>query len=318
VSEALRVITEERFELAESPRWNQSRPRLTFVDLLAGRLLEHDWEGTETTPVRVRDFAHPVGVIAETPTGLVAGVGSTLVSIKESGSSEELIDLGYGDLLRTNDGACDPQGRLVFGLMAYDATPGAGLLARLEWCDDRWTTRPLLPHTTVSNGVAWSPDGSTMYHVDSATREIRAYGYGEALGDPRTIASIDAADGEPDGICVDARGHIWVAIWDGGEVRRYDSDGELCDRIPVPARRPTAVCLGGHDLRTLFITSATYGLADPTSSDGAVFAVRVETAGILSTQWVDPEHATGLEPQDRLRPEETLRPRQDSNLGPAD
>lgn len=259
-----------------------------FVDLLAGRVHEHDWGGAETSRTRVHEFAQPVGVIAETPTGLIAGVGSTLVSIKEGHSSEELIDLGHGDRLRTNDGACDPQGRLVFGLMAHDATPGAGLLVRLEWCDNRWTTRPLLQHTTISNGLAWSPDGTTMYHVDSATREIRAYSYGETIGDRETLARIDAGGGEPDGICVDARGHICVALWDGGEVRRYDTDGELCGRIPVPARRPTAVCLGGHDLRTLFITSATYGLADPTSDDGALFAVRVDTAGLSPVQWIEP------------------------------
>jgi sugar lactone lactonase YvrE len=288
VSEAVRVISEERFELAESPRWNPARHTLMFVDLLAGRLHEHDYRVAETTRVRVHEFGQAVGVFAETPTGLVAGVGSTLVSIDDFGAPEELIDLGQGDRLRTNDGACDPQGRLVFGLMTYDATPGAGLLARLERIDNRWTTRPLLQPTTVSNGVAWSPDGTAMYHVDSATREIRAYSYGETIGDARTLASIDARDGEPDGICVDALGHIWVALWDGGEVRRYGADGELRDRISVPARRPTAVCLGDHDLRTLFITSATYGLSDPTSYDGAIFAVRVDTPGLSPVPWIEP------------------------------
>jgi sugar lactone lactonase YvrE len=158
--------------------------------------------------------------------------------------------------VRMNDGGCDPQGRFYCGSMAYDEAPGRGTLYRLD--PDR-SVRVVLDGLTISNGLAWSPNGYTAYHVDSPTQTVRAYAFDADRGrleDGHVVVVIDAADGTPDGLTVDADGNLWVALWDGGAVRHYSASGELLDVVAVPARRVTACTLGGVDLDTLFITTS--------------------------------------------------------------
>ena len=124
-----------------------------------------------------------------------------------------------------NDGACDPQGRFWAGTMAYDESPGAGALYRLE-LDGSCTT--VLTGLTISNGIGWSPDASTMYLNDSGTGCVDAFrfdGPSGAISDRRTLVHIDQPGVAPDGLTVDEEGGIWVALWNGGAVHRYAPDG---------------------------------------------------------------------------------------------
>jgi sugar lactone lactonase YvrE len=162
--------------------------------------------------------------------------------------------------VRMNDGACDPQGRFWAGTMAHDESPGAGVLYRLE-LDGRCTT--VLAGLTISNGIGWSPDGTAMYLSDSGTGTIERFDFDGATGDivgRRVIVEISEPGVAPDGLTVDAEGGIWVALWDGGAVRRYTSEGSLLATVPVPVDRPTSCAFGGPDLTTLFITTARHGL----------------------------------------------------------
>ena len=155
-----------------------------------------------------------------------------------------------------NDGACDPQGRFYCGSMAYDETPGRGGLYRLD-PDGSVTT--VLTDLTISNGLAWSPDGCTAYHVDSVTRTVSSYRFDATDGsfhDRDTAIRVEGGRGMPDGITVDVEGGIWVALWDGGAVHRYSASGELDEIISLPARRVTACTFGGVDLTDLYITTS--------------------------------------------------------------
>jgi sugar lactone lactonase YvrE len=112
-----------------------------------------------------------------------------------------------------NDGACDPQGRFWAGTMAYDESPGAGALYRLE-LDSSCTT--VLTGLTISNGIGWSPDGATMYLADSGTGQVEAFGFDGATGDlsgRRILVRIEQPGVVPDGLTVDQEGGIWVALW---------------------------------------------------------------------------------------------------------
>jgi sugar lactone lactonase YvrE len=154
-----------------------------------------------------------------------------------------------------NDGACDPQGRFWAGTMAYDESPGAGTLYRLE-LDGRCST--VLTGLTISNGIGWSPDGGTMYLSDSGTRLVEAFdfdGVTGAISGRRTLVRIDEPGVAPDGLTVDEDGDIWVAMYGGWAVHRYGPEGSLRATLPMPVAQATSCAFGGDDRRTLFVTT---------------------------------------------------------------
>ena len=199
----------------------------------------------------------PAGV-----TALAAGAGFLLRDA--SGATIELAQPEAGRPgIRMNDGACDPCGRFWAGSMAEDETAGAGALYRLEH-DGRCAK--MLDGLTISDGIGWSPDGTVMYLADSGTRRVDAFDFDRisgAISGRRTLIHIAEQGVTLDGLTVDARGDIWVAIWGGAQVRRYTQQGELVASVPLPVDRPTACAFGGRDLATFFITTARHGLGDP-------------------------------------------------------
>ncbi len=235
----------------------------------------------EVPPVQ---FDRHVGAVAPAAGGgYVLAAASGFVFLDESGDVVELAqpEAGRGHV-RMNDGACDPQGRFWAGTMAYDESPGAGVLYRLE-LDGTCTT--IKDGLTISNGIGWSPDGTVMYLSDSGTATVDAFDFDPVTGDirdPRTIVQIADAGVAPDGLTVDRAGDIWVAAWGGGEVRRYSPGGSLLATITMPVDRPTSCAFGGSEGATLFITTAREGLDETAMARqpdaGRVF--RVEGLGV--------------------------------------
>ena len=120
--------------------------------------------------------------------------------------------------------------------MAFDTSPGAGTLYRL---DPDLSVRPVLTNLSISNGIGWSPSGRLMYHIDSLAGGVDAYDFDERTGLPgerRRLVDTDPAWGLPDGLAVDAEGGIWVAFWDGSAVRRFDRGGALSAVSSCPRR----------------------------------------------------------------------------------
>lgn len=138
----------------------------------------------------------------------------------------------------------------------------------------------------VSNGTGWSPDGSRLYYIDSPTRRVDVFDFdGERASGRREFASIEAGEGFPDGLTVDAEGCVWVALWDGGQVRRYTPDGALDRTIPLPVRRPTACAFGGPDLRDLYVTTARVGLTAPHPLSGSLLVVPGAGQGVAQPEF---------------------------------
>jgi sugar lactone lactonase YvrE len=271
---------EADLELGEGPRWVGGR--LVLVDILSGRLLEAD--GERPGPLRtVLTLEEPLGAVAPVsgrPGTWIAAAGTGIALLSESGSLEWLDrrDSPGSALRRMNDGSCDPAGRFWAGCMTYDAVPGQGALYR---ADADGTVTLMMDGLTIPNGPAFSADGTTMFIADSARGIVLRIPVGAtgALAEPTTI--VDLAEGSPDGMTVDTDGNLWVAIWGCGEVHHYTSDGDLLRRIRVPARQPTAPCLGGPDGRRLFITTASRGLAAPDlEQSGSIFAIDVAAPGV--------------------------------------
>ena len=251
--------------LSEGPRWDGARNELLWVDVLAGRL--HRARPGADGQLRVlQTFQVDRHLGAAAPAaggGYVLAAGPGFLHIDDAGVTRELAqpEAGRTDV-RMNDGACDPQGRFWAGTMAYDEAPGAGSLYRLE-LDGRCTQ--VLTGLTISNGIGWSPGGTTMYLADSGTGDVYAFDFDPATGDlgsRRTVVHISTPNAVPDGLTVDRQGNIWVALWDGGALARYHPDGSLLASIPLPVDRPTSCAFGDTGGGTLFVTTARDGLSE--------------------------------------------------------
>ncbi len=253
------VAKAPRCHHAEGPVWDDAAQRLLWVDLVAGEV--HALDPVRET-VETVALGRDVGIaVPRRDGGLALAVREGFVALDEDGRETALANpLADHPDLRMNDGACDPAGRFWAGSMAYDERPGAGSLYRLD-SDGALTT--MLEHVTISNGLDWDPEGRWMYYVDSATGGVDRFAYDAgtgAIGERRRLIDIPAALGQPDGLTVDSDGCLWVAIWDGWQVRRHGPDGRLLRTVDVSVQRPTSCAFGGAGLDRLFITTSRFGL----------------------------------------------------------
>lgn len=267
------VLAEVGCELAEGPLWHPARGVVMWTDIYAGRVWECALGGV---PRVIATHHEPIGAIALSRAGTLIGFTPTGLWTLD-GEPALLVGNPEADpALRANDGKPDPVGRFVGGTMGYpEPTPHAGTL----WSFDRGTATPLRRGTTISNGLAWTADGATMYHADTPTGQVLAFPYDLAtgqLGAPRVFVEVDPADGQPDGMTIDADGGVWVALWGGGRLHRYAPDGSLTSVVPLPIEHPTCPAFVGADLAVMVVTSATEPFAPGTAPAGAGDVYRLD------------------------------------------
>ncbi|MFB4316073.1 SMP-30/gluconolactonase/LRE family protein [Actinomadura sp. 21ATH] len=255
--------------LGEGPVWDPVAERLLWVDILACEVRAYDPATGADALVR-RTGQHVGAARPRAGGGLVANLRDGVGLYGPDGSFRWLAELPAAGC-RGNDAAVGPDGALYAGTMAYDERPGAGVLRRVR-PDGRVAT--VLDGVTISNGVAWSPDGRLMYYVDTPTGRIDVLDFDPAEGrvsERRPFAEV-AGPGSPDGLTVDAAGRVWVALWGGGRVLRFDPSGKQEATIEFPAAQTTACAFGGPGLRDLYVTSAAVG-TDGAAHAGALFVV---------------------------------------------
>jgi sugar lactone lactonase YvrE len=283
------AATREAFRLAEGPRWDAARARLLWVDILGGAVLEGELDGGRIAVTGRHAFGGTVGAVAAATDGtLLVAARKHLVALRPDGTRTDGPRIvPAGERRRLNDGAPDPAGRFVVGTLSLDGESEREVLVRLE-TDGRLT--PLDGDLGLSNGLAWSADGRTMYSADSLRRTVYVRGYDAAdgaVGDRRVHLRLDG--GVPDGLAMDAEDHLWVAVHGAGEVRRFAPDGTLVDRVAVPAPHSTAVAFAGEDLRTLVVTTAYGELAEEERrahpESGRLFTTRVDVPGLPVPAW---------------------------------
>jgi sugar lactone lactonase YvrE len=260
----------------EGPVWSPRWGGLRWLDMLAGDVLSLEADGT----VGRRHVSDVVAALRPRRSGgAVLGVERGFALEDADGKVTHLEPMWVEPTIRMNEGGCDPDGRFYCGSMAYDQTPGAAALYRL---DPDGTVRTVLEGVTVSNGLAWSPDGSRAYYDDTATHRVDVFDYapGAGLTSRRTFAEIPDG-GRPDGLTVDEQGGVWVALADRGEVWHFTADGAQVDVVEVPVGTVTACTFGGPDLDQLFITTSRERLppgADPLA--GSLFRADVGIRGL--------------------------------------
>jgi sugar lactone lactonase YvrE len=281
--------TTDLYEVGESCRWDEVRDELYWVDVLTGRFFRAKAKGTNVDIVAQYQIDGAITAVApyeDRSDGWIVGMNQSVAHLDESGKVHELSrpEAHQADEVRTNDGAADPWGRFWIGSMAFNEAAGRGSLYRFH---ESTGIETMFGDVTISNGIGWSPDERTMYYIDTAPGLISAFdldAQGEILS-RRVLARLDVAqEGGPDGLCVDAEGAIWVAIWGGYEVRRYAPSGELLDRVAVSTAQPSCCAIGGTNGTTLYITTARENMSDEllaTEPDaGRLFCVDVEVPGL--------------------------------------
>jgi sugar lactone lactonase YvrE len=273
-------------EHGEGVVWDHARGELLWVDVGAGRLYRGRPGPVAIEHLGCFELGCPLGAVAPAQDGgWIAAVGPGFARLAPDGALTWLTRPAAGQPeLRMNDGACDPGGRFWAGTMAYAETRGAGTLYRLD--PDGMSTA-MVSGTTISNGLGWSLDGRTLWFADSGDATVDAFDFDlqtAGISGRRTVVEFDPRDGVPDGLVVDAHDHIWVAIWNGGEVRRYSPDGDLVARVRLPVSRPTSCCFGGPELDVLFISTAREGLrAEALHNEpdaGRLFCAQTGTRGV--------------------------------------
>ncbi|MGY0390595.1 SMP-30/gluconolactonase/LRE family protein [Nocardioides sp. WG-D5] len=274
----------DTWALSEGPWWDQRRQRLLWVDILGRSLLGGQLLDGALFDVRARAFDHMVSAVSTTLDGtMILAAEDRLLAIRRDGSITEgpsLLQPGAGR--RLNDATTDPCGRLLVGSLRMDGPSATECLFQV---DTDGSVRTLDDDLTLSNGLAWSSAGDRLFSVDTLRRCVYVRDYDADSGTAGTRrVHLELEHGFPDGIAVDADDHLWVAIWGGGAVHRYDPTGELVQRVRVPAPHTSCVAFAGSDLRTLVITTARAELSDGQLAawplSGSILTLRVRTRGL--------------------------------------
>lgn len=278
-----KLLLDAKAQLGEGSLWHPTEKKLYWIDIEKGELHIYD-------PATKKDKHFNVG----TRVGTVVPVkgGGALVALQNGiryidtrTGKLSLLNNPLGDNIRFNDGKCDPAGRFWVGSMDLDFKEGAASLYRF---DTDKTIHEMVKHVTCSNGIVWSADKKTMYYIDTPTGNVDAFDYDEGTGNisnRRVAVKVPDGNGAPDGMAIDSEDKLWVALWGGNGVAKFDpSTGKMLLKINVPAPHTTSCAFGGKDLKTLYITTARDGLSEDQlkkyPQSGGLFAIDVDVKGV--------------------------------------
>jgi sugar lactone lactonase YvrE len=275
-------------ELGEGPVWDAGRERLLWVDIDSGVVHQGVVDGGSITATGAWRFAAEVGAVAVGAAGeLLVAEREVLTRVAVDGTRTELARvLAAGSTSRLNDGAVDPAGRFLVGSLDPAQRSGTEVLVRLE--NGGLTT--LDDDLILSNGLAWSPAGDRLFSIDTVPGVVWVRDYDPvsgATGERREAFRV--GDGAPDGMCADADGNLWIAVWGGGRVECRTPQGLVLATVTVDAPHVSSVAFAGPDLDLLVITTARADLAPAALAahpdSGRLFTVHVGMTGLPTPYW---------------------------------
>lgn len=278
-NEVIEVAVDHRCLLGEGPIWDSVNSRILWVDIENGEI--HQFF-TKDKIHKVFKVGQMIGAISLSTSGLLVAAlqhGFFRINLETEIMYPILDPEAAFSENRFNDGKCDPAGRFWAGTMSVKNEANAGKLYMLV---ENLTVSVKINEVTCSNGLAWSLDHKTFYYIDTGTQQVVAYDYDittATIKNKRSIIKIAAEEGYPDGMTIDNEGMLWVALWGGGKLKRYNPNtGELLHQIELPASQVTSCTFGGENLEDLYITTAKTGLdkfqqlAQPLA--GSLFVIR--------------------------------------------
>lgn len=278
------LFVEHGGALCECPLWDDRTQHFYWVDIPAGAVHRADESGARDGSW---ELGTPVGAISRRACGgWIAALARGFGRYDEEWSADrpviEVADQPANT--RFNDGAADARGRFWAGTLSEDRTPRRCSLYRLEASGQ---VTAVLREVTTSNGLGWSPDGRTMYYIDTGAGRLDTLTFDQEddhMIARRTLVRVAPDDGRPDGLAVDTDGCIWIALWGSGMVRRYTPTGRVDREIHVPASNVSSVAFGGRNVSTLFITTAAAeppcGRGETEPLAGSIFAVETDAVGV--------------------------------------
>lgn len=277
------LLYDSKCILAESPYWKADWNSFLWVDIERGDLFSFE---VAKSNLRKWHFPHRLTLVLEEEGGkLILALDAKLARFDpDIDELEWLLDVGEDQDFRCNDGACDPQGRIWVGSLKLDFKEGAGAL----YCvDHALTLTKKVSDVTISNGLAWSLDGNTLYFIDSPTRKVKAFAFDQGTGGIsyfRDAITVPEDLGSPDGMCMDKNGMLWVGHYGGSGVYCWNpGTGELLDKVDVDAPHVTSCAFGGKEGNLLLITTAKENMTpeglERYPKSGGVFLVEMAVKG---------------------------------------
>jgi sugar lactone lactonase YvrE len=270
--------------LGEGAIWNHETNTFWWVDIEGRKLNIYD---PMTKSNRVIDVKERIGTVVPAKSGgAIVALENGIFHLDLESEEMKMIcnPLEELDTIRFNDGKCDPAGRLWVGSMSLKFIKGA---ASLYTISSDGSYREVFGGVTVSNGIIWSNDHKTLYYIDTPLGNVRAWDYDLVTGDisnERVLISIPEGMGGPDGMTIDKEGKLWIAMWGGSQVSRWDPEnGELIGKVEVPAPNVTSCAFGGPDLDVLYITTAggdNQKMKEDYPLAGSVFKVKPGVKGV--------------------------------------
>ncbi|MES2977479.1 MAG: SMP-30/gluconolactonase/LRE family protein [Pseudomonadota bacterium] len=301
-----KTVTSVPNELGESPFWHPDEQSLYWVDIPARklcRLAPSQGEEPQTWAMPME----PGSIAPARSGGLVLSLRDGFYRAPGWGGELQRLTKAEHDISTTrfNDGKADPVGRFWAGTMYEPRTAAKAELFSIDCRHGQPVLERKAVGATIANGLAWSPDGATIYWTDTTRHLIRAWDWNattNAMSRERTFHAwagkppgwqpgMAGYGGRPDGAAVDSEGNYWVAMFEGGRVVKLSPHGEELASFAVPALCPTMPCFGGPELKTLYVTTARAGrgaeeLARYPDS-GCVFSMPVSVPGLPVNFFVD-------------------------------
>jgi sugar lactone lactonase YvrE len=275
--------------LGEGAHWHSAWKQFLYVDIEGKKVGCID----PITKIRAeKNTGERIGTVVPAANGdLVLALESSITSLNfDTGEQKELIKIEVEKPNnRCNDGKCDALGRLWIGTMHGEAKGAEGDL----YCFDGKSLIKKIPNRKVSNGICWSKDNKTMYYIDSFDYNIKRYDFdliNGKISNERVIVEVTEPGFTPDGMTIDEEGMLWVAMWGGSCINRYDPfSGELVGKVEVDAPHVTSCAFGGNRMQQLFITTARVGLDQEQllqfPDSGSLFIVDVGIRGMEMHQF---------------------------------
>ena len=250
--------------LGEGPYWVAEDDCLLWVDIPRGQLHRTYFPSGETTTLTLENASAAFPAVG----GGILTVGGRKLRLHlpaergEEWVTRVIAEVPARERLRFNDAGIDPAGRVWVGSMHLDESSPVAELYRL---DAGSVLTRVLDGVTISNGMAWAPDGTRMYYADSPLRRLDVFDYQPATGEAssrRPFVDLSSFKGVPDGLTIDADGCLWVAFFGGGILARITPDAEIDAVLDLPVSQPTSCAFGGPGMTDLYVTTASIGLSE--------------------------------------------------------
>lgn len=281
-----RAATNAVYDLAEGVLWDDLDEVVRWVDIWKGRILAGRLDDGQLTVVSDVTLGQTAGAVALTDDrGLLVAAARGLATIAPNGTLSFGPNLlGSRTNVRLNDGSTDLFGAFVVGSLSQGERTDTEVLLRV-FPNGRVET--LREGVGLSNGIAFSPDGGIIYHVDTFAGTVAKHSYGAGPFDSREpwVTVLDDLPSSPDGLTIDSAGALWVALWGGSAVHRFSPAGELLGVVNVNAAQVSCAGFVGPLLDTLAITSAQDGLTSFDDEAGAIFLADVGVTGLPAHRW---------------------------------